>query len=456
MKRTALLTTILLAVALAAAACVGGGDDSAAATAAARPASGMDGEAPMTTMAPTTTMAAATTTVPRPSGGDGDEGEAAEVNAQVIAAQVDPADLGRLIVFTATIQVEVDDVIAAGEQAQAAVAGLGGMLFGQETTTGERPRSTLTIKVPPENFREALQRLAGIGKLVGQTVFADDVTERVVDLQSQITTAEASVERLRTFLEEATDLEDVATLEAELLRRETDLEVLRGRLRTLEGQVALATIVLTLQEPREPEPAPALELVVTAYEGHDGGSGCPGVDSATVDEADEITVCYEVVNTGDTPLDEIDLRDDALDVEFEDLIVVDGDPAAPLAPEARLLFAFEAVAEPSTYSIPVVTATALDPDGEPMRIRVETTVEQVDLRVVEDDSLPGFGDAMAAAWRGLQRVWGVIVVAAGGLVPFLWVPALLAGLWWLARRRTRGGPTTPPEGGGNPNGTPAA
>ena len=196
-------------------------------------------------------------------------------------------------------------------------------------------------------------------------------------------------------------------------------------------------------------------FLTTAYPGHDGGSGCPGSDALTVDEAGEITVCYEIVNTGDTVLGEIDLRDDALDAELEDLIVVDGDPAAPLAPEARLLLAFETVAEPSTYSIPVVTATALDPDGDPMRFRVESTIEQVDLRVIEDDSLPGFGDAMAAAWRGLQRVWGVVVLAAGGLVPFLWVPALLAGLWWLTRRRNRSGPAAPP-GGDAPAGTPAA
>jgi hypothetical protein len=453
MKRTALLIVILLAATLAASACVGGDDDSAA----ARPASDAAGEAAMPTMAPTTTAAATTTVpgLPAQSEGAGDSDDGTGVNAQTVAAQIDPADLGRMIVFTATIEVEVDDVIAAGEQAQAAVAGLGGMLFGQETSTGERPRSTLTIKVPPENFREALSRLAGIGELIGQTVFADDVTERVVDLESQITTAEASVERLRTFLEEATDLEDVATLEAELLRRETDLEVLRGRLRTLEGQVALATIVLTLREPKDPEPAPALELITTAYPGHDGGSGCPGTDTLTVDEAGEITVCYEVVNTGDTPLGEIDLRDDALDVELEDLIVVDGDPAAPLAPEARLLFAAEVVAEPSTYSIPVVTAAALDPEGDPLRIRVESTVEQVDLRVIEDDSLPGFGDAMAAAWRGVQRVWGVVVLVAGGLVPFLWVPALVAGLWWFLRRRSRGGPAAPPEDGA-PAGAPPA
>ncbi|MFH2072830.1 MAG: DUF4349 domain-containing protein, partial [Actinomycetota bacterium] len=163
---------------------------------------------------------------------DGTEGEEGGVgtDAEEAITATDPADLGRLIVYTASISVEVDDVITAGAEAQAAVAGLGGVLFGQETTTGEFPRSVLTIKVPPANFQEALQRLSGVGKLLGQSVYADDVTERVVDLQSQITTSEASVERLRGFLANATDLETVAKLETELLNRETSLEILRGRL----------------------------------------------------------------------------------------------------------------------------------------------------------------------------------------------------------------------------------
>jgi len=75
------------------------------------------------------------------------------------------------------------------------VAAMGGVLFGQETTSGPEPRSVLTIKVLPANFAAAMERLAGLGTLVSQTVYADDVTERVVDLQSRITTAEASVER---------------------------------------------------------------------------------------------------------------------------------------------------------------------------------------------------------------------------------------------------------------------
>ncbi len=52
------------------------------------------------------------------------------------------------------------------------------------------------------------------------------------------------------FLDEATNVTDVASLESELLRRETDLEKLRAQKRALDGRVDLATIVLTVQPPR--------------------------------------------------------------------------------------------------------------------------------------------------------------------------------------------------------------
>ena len=60
--------------------------------------------------------------------------------------------------------------------------------------------------------------------------------------------AEVSVERLRTFLAEAENVNDVAKLERELTNRERDLEKLRGQLTTIEGRVALATILVSFSE----------------------------------------------------------------------------------------------------------------------------------------------------------------------------------------------------------------
>ena len=266
--------------------------------------------------------------------------------------------------------------------------GLGGVLYGQETTSGAEARSVLTIKVPPENFAEAMRRLAGIGRLVSQSVFTDDVTERVVDLESQIATAETSVERLRALLAAATDMEDIVSLERELMQRETDLELLRGQLRTLGDQVALATIVLSLTEPY---PEPAVDLVGTAYFGHDGGAACPGSVELEVKEGELLTLCYEVRNTGDTPLGDIEVYDSGMDVQMDDLIVVEGDLEAPLPPGGHLILAFETEADPNRWSDPWVPGDRPRPQRQPA--------------VADRGHQPGAGSAAGDGGRSCPASW---------------------------------------------------
>ena len=417
----------LLALTVLAAACTG--DDEAETTLA-----GFQPGETATTAAATTTMAFTDGEVPTP-GEDGGElnwGGDRDVSGTGSQAIVAVLQTGRSIIYTANLVVEVDDVIAAGEQALAAVAGLGGALYGQETTTGPEARSVLTIKVPPENFAEAMRRLAGIGRLVSQTVFTDDVTERVVDLESQIATAETSVERLRALLAAATGMEDIVSLERELMQRETDLELLRGQLRTVQDQVALATIVLSLAEPY---PEPAVELLGTAYFGHDGGTGCPGSVELDIKEGALLTLCYEVKNTGNTPLGDIEVRDSGMDAQPDDLIAVEGDLSAPLPPGGHLILAFETEADPDRWTEPWVQATALDENGNPLWVTEVTNLERAQVQVARDDSLPGFVDVLQGAWHGLQRLGGIIVVVGAAVLPFLWIPALAILVWWLLRRR---------------------
>lgn len=353
----------------------------------------------------------------------------------VPAAQAQPIDLGRDIIFTAQVEVAVPDIAQASVEAGQVMARFGGLLFGQNTTTNERPRSILTFKVQPQDFQAALAALGEIGDIRNQTVSADDVTERVVDLESRISTAEASVTRLRGFLEGADDLETIASLEAQLLDRETRLETLKGQLRTVRDQVDLATITLTLVETLS---QPAVRLTLTSYPGDDDGLSCPGnFDSSRIDEGDVMVICYEITNVGDTPLTDLTLRDPVIDIDgIDELTVVLGDPDDVMEPGQSVTLAYSRVTNRSLQLKTRVTALPVNEAGAAVENRLVADTQSHFLEAVDPGGIPSFTDGLAASWDLLKNLVRVAILVLGAIIPFIWLVAVAWFLhrWWQRRR----------------------
>ncbi len=447
-KRTLKSVPVLFLILLLVLAACGASDDD----------SGDFYEASDTTAAAATTAAPAATEAPRVAGG-ADAGEAAAPaegtlgSGGVDGAVLQTSTLGRDIIFTADMTVAVTDVAAAGIEATQIIQGLGGYLFGQQTTGAPEPYSILTFKVLPGDFQHALSLLGSVGEIRTQNVSADDVTERVVDLESRIATAAASVERLKGFLDEAGDIETIAELESQLLQRETDLETMRGQLRTLQDRVDLATIYLTLTEALS---RPDLHLEVSGFPGHDDGISCPAEGRIRVEENEDATVCFEITNTGDTPLAGFELKDSVLEVELGDLIVVWGDPNGVLEPGQSMVLAHEITVERNQRTQTKVSAEPVDQDGNRVEGREVASTVSMSIESIDPGGLPGFQDGLNASWEALLWVGGVIIVAAGVILPLIIPLALLVALWlWWSRRQA--GKDTPavPWAGEEPAAAPA-
>ena len=153
---------------------------------------------------------------------------------------------GRSVISTATLEVKVDNVASAKEAAALAAERNGGFLFGEQTTFGARSRSVLTLKVPPANFRKVLSELAALGALSAEEVKTDDVTQQVIDLDARISAASDSLDRTRALLAASKSVTEISQLENEVVRRQTDLESLRGQQKSLKAKVDLSTVVVTL------------------------------------------------------------------------------------------------------------------------------------------------------------------------------------------------------------------
>lgn len=367
------------------------------------------------------------------SASDGEAGGDGSLGAGGTRVTPTAADLGRKLIFTAFVQVEVDDVAAASAEATTIVENLGGFLFGQNTVGGAQASSELIFKVLPDDFNRALEALGTVGELRNQSVSTDDVTERIVDLGSRIEVAELGVTRLREALSGSQTLEDYAELERLLLDRESDLEVMRGQLRTLQDRVDLATITLTLTQDRVEN---QLLIDVSSYEGHNSGVSCPGPGSS-VEAGSEVTVCFDVINNGDQTLTNIQILDTVLEIGTDnqgDLLPVFGE-IDQLPPGQSALVAFEI--RPERDLRLRTTATAIPTDGltnEQAGPSVSTQVNY-EVRTFESDDPPGFGDGLSVGADILRGLWIALTVTLG----FLLLPLLVLGpicwLLWLLWRR---------------------
>ncbi|MHB9858330.1 DUF4349 domain-containing protein [Streptomyces sp. YIM S03343] len=154
------------------------------------------------------------------------------------------------IIRTASLTVQVKDVPKALDDARTTAENAGGYIGDESTTRDTRghERTRVVLRVPTDRYDKVLADLQGSGKLLERTAKAQDVTDQVVDVDSRVKSARASVARVRELMDRATKLSDVVTLEGELSSRESDLEALLAQQASLKDQVGLATITLTLTE----------------------------------------------------------------------------------------------------------------------------------------------------------------------------------------------------------------
>lgn len=113
--------------------------------------------------------------------------------------------------------------------------------------------ATVTIGVPVTQFERVLNRLRGISiQVLDETASGEDVTDQYVDLQSQLINLEATRERIKSFLEDATSVDEALRINAELAEIERQIEEIKGRINYLQDRSSYSTITVNI-EPKLPD-----------------------------------------------------------------------------------------------------------------------------------------------------------------------------------------------------------
>jgi hypothetical protein len=194
-------------------------------------------------------------------------GSAAPATGKVVKAAVPTAALtGRDIIYTADMTVRVADVGRAASKVESAALAAGGIVVGSQRTSQpgvapatdkgapvpDRSEATLTLRVPPAEFDNVLNRIGGEGEVLDRTLTGKDVTADVVDVKSRIDSQRKSVTRIRDLMDKAGTLRDIVSLESEVAQREADLDALLAKQAKLRDQSSLATITIHLLSKEAP------------------------------------------------------------------------------------------------------------------------------------------------------------------------------------------------------------
>ena len=176
---------------------------------------------------------------------------AAPPPAQQASARADLANLK--LIRTGHVTLEVAAYRDAADRIAELARAHGGYVAGSHSDTagGDRRRGTLTLRIPAGRFDEVFAGVKGLGKVLNDKVDVQDVTKAYFDLETRLRVKRDTEARLREILRTRTArLSDVLEAERELARVTEEIENMEGTRRFYDEQVAFATVVVSLQEPR--------------------------------------------------------------------------------------------------------------------------------------------------------------------------------------------------------------
>ncbi|MFC7492848.1 MULTISPECIES: DUF4349 domain-containing protein [unclassified Nocardioides] len=167
------------------------------------------------------------------------------------AAREQSADVPRAVIRKGNVALRADDVDRARIDVQKVVDRHAGEVTEEETMAdedGSAAYARLVLRVPSDDFADAVSELKEIGELESANTNEDDVTTKVIDVQTRMKVQERSIARISVLFQQARSIRDIMAIEAELSRRQAELETLQQQAAYLENQTSLSTIVVSIDK----------------------------------------------------------------------------------------------------------------------------------------------------------------------------------------------------------------
>jgi hypothetical protein len=187
-----------------------------------------------------------------PATGSGSAGSSGGAPAAGTSANSTSVSAGPAIISKGQISLQTRDIDRARFNLQKLLDGWNGTIANEQSTadqSGRTDQTRLELRIPSSRFDDAMNQLAGLGKLVDRSRSSEDVTTQVIDNNARVRSQQLSLERIQALLAQAQNLNQIIAIESQLSQRQADLDSLEQQQKYLADQTSLATIDLYLTVP---------------------------------------------------------------------------------------------------------------------------------------------------------------------------------------------------------------
>jgi hypothetical protein len=172
------------------------------------------------------------------------------------------------LIYTAQLTVRAANVAAAVSQVTSIVGDAGGYVSNENASSNpahpNAATATVTVKIPVAVYRTTLAELtgSGLGTQLSLSQQAQDVTQEVANVDSQVTSDEAAITQLQQLLKKAGSVGDLLTVQNQIDSEENALQAMIAQQSALDHETAYATVTVTIVGPvavvkLKPKPKPA-------------------------------------------------------------------------------------------------------------------------------------------------------------------------------------------------------
>jgi len=155
-------------------------------------------------------------------------------------------DFERKIVMTAFVRVRVENLDVSDSLIKDLMKKYNAYASSSSIEDNSRYYS---IRVPSSVYKTAIDEISGMGRVLGRSESAEDVTLRYYDLEGRLATNKELLKTFQSYLGKAKNIEEILSVERRIAELQNEIEGTGKELRNLANRVDYATIELSVLGP---------------------------------------------------------------------------------------------------------------------------------------------------------------------------------------------------------------